>query len=598
MKIYIPQISWHDRQPILSVDIQNRLHSEKNSTKFYRLATGGNDNHVNIWKISSTFNDDSENQTTNNQKPIDSIECLAELTQHQRSVNVVRFSPNLDDNLLASGDDDSLIFIWKYFPDEENSLSSNDCQSNQCIDNLFESESISIEIWKTHKILRGHNQDVSDICWSRDGQFLVSGSVDNNVFVWDIQRGTKMHRVVKEHNSYVQGVTWDPLNKYIASLSADRQLIVFNSKNGKTLHKIYKINFDNNNDQQQQIGDNNNNENKSSSSSKLFYDQTMMSFFRRLTFSPGGELLFAPSGILEFGNDRFENCVHVFERKSLNRPSFYLSTGKFSVAVKCCPVVFELRQDEPTNVFNIPYRIVFAVATEDSVLFYDSQQAIPFGHVSNLHYLRLTDLSWSSDGRILILTSTDGFSSFVVFDEFEELGKPYQGKLMDFESELASDPSIKTPNKINPAVNNVSPNSKSSSMKTKSPNQHCKIKSPLNKPKCSTPITEFFRKSSPSLSAKVGNNNQSKNRSLLSQTSLSFESPKQQQQSTNNNNDNKPGRRVQLITLQTKPKPPISETLNSTVNVDDHPPSQIQLVTGTKRKQSEDSQNKQNNIDN
>lgn len=319
MKIYIPQISWHDRQPILSVDIQNRLHSEKNSTKFYRLATGGNDNHVNIWKISSTFNDDSENQTTNNQKPIDSIECLAELTQHQRSVNVVRFSPNLDDNLLASGDDDSLIFIWKYFPDEENSLSSNDCQSNQCIDNLFESESISIEIWKTHKILRGHNQDVSDICWSRDGQFLVSGSVDNNVFVWDIQRGTKMHRVVKEHNSYVQGVTWDPLNKYIASLSADRQLIVFNSKNGKTLHKIYKINFDNNNDQQQQIGDNNNNENKSSSSSKLFYDQTMMSFFRRLTFSPGGELLFAPSGILEFGNDRFENCVHVFERKSLNR---------------------------------------------------------------------------------------------------------------------------------------------------------------------------------------------------------------------------------------------------------------------------------------
>ena len=170
---------------------------------------------------------------------------------------------------------------------------------------------------------------------------------------------------------------------------------------------------------------------------------------------------------------------------------------------------------------------------------------------------------------------------------------------MDFESEL--DPSIKTPNKINPSVNNVSPNS--SSMKTKSPNQHCKIKSPLNKPKCSTPITEFFRKSSPSLSAKVGNNNQSKNRSLLSQTSLSFESPKQQQ-STNNDNNNKPGRRVQLITLQTKPKPPISETLStlssSTVNVDDdHPPSLIQLVTGTKRKQSEDSsQNKHdNNID-
>ncbi|OTF82764.1 hypothetical protein BLA29_007857 [Euroglyphus maynei] len=310
MKIYTPQISWHDRQPILSVDIQNRLHSEKNSNKFYRLATGGNDNHVIIWKISAA--NDPEKQTN---KPIDTIECLAELTQHQRSVNVVRFSPNLDDNLLASGDDDSLIFIWKYFDEERPSPNDSEEKNPNNVDNMFESESISIEVWKTHKILRGHNQDVSDLCWSRDGQYLVSGSVDNNVFVWDVNRGTKMHKVVKEHNSYVQGVTWDPLNKYIASLSADRQMIIFNSKNGKTLHKIHKINFENENNGETNNSDNNN----KSSSSKLFYDQTMMSFFRRLTFSPGGELLFAPSGILESGNDRFENVVHVFERKSLNR---------------------------------------------------------------------------------------------------------------------------------------------------------------------------------------------------------------------------------------------------------------------------------------
>lgn len=224
------------------------------------------------------------------------------------------------------------------------------------------------------------------------------------------------------------------------------------------------------------------------------------------------------------------------------------------------------------SINSIPYRIVFAVATQDSILFYDSQQAIPFGYVSNLHYLRLTDLSWSPDGRILIITSTDGFSSFVVFDE-QELGKPYEGKLMDFEEIDPANLSMKTPNKIN----NNSPNK--SANKTKSPNQH----TPKSKPKCSTPITEFFRKSSPSLS-KAGNNNNN-NRSLLIQSSS--ERPQQQQQSINS----KPGRRVQLITLQTPNNNNPSVHSPAVINDDksESDPNKQQNITGIKRKQSEDS---------
>ena len=70
------------------------------------------------------------------------------------------------------------------------------------------------------------------------------------------------------------------------------------------------------------------------------------------------------------------------------------------------------------------------MATQDSIIFYDSQQLLPFAYVSQVHYLRLTDISWSSDGQILIVTSTDGFSSFVLFDK-DELGVPYTGKLLE-----------------------------------------------------------------------------------------------------------------------------------------------------------------------
>lgn len=39
------------------------------------------------------------------------LEVAADLTRHQKAVNVVRWSPN--GQYLASGDDESIIFIWK-----------------------------------------------------------------------------------------------------------------------------------------------------------------------------------------------------------------------------------------------------------------------------------------------------------------------------------------------------------------------------------------------------------------------------------------------------------------------------------------------------
>ena len=43
---------------------------------------------------------------------------------------------------------------------------------------------------------------------------------------------------------------------------------------------------------------------------------------------------------------------------------------------------------------SLPYRMVFAVATLDSVLLYDTQQTAPFGFVGSIHYAALTDVTW------------------------------------------------------------------------------------------------------------------------------------------------------------------------------------------------------------
>lgn len=139
------------------------------------------------------------------------LDVVADLTRHQRAVNCVRWSPNGE--LLASGDDESVIMIWKLKSENE---TLNICDSTNETDK---------EIWITLKILRG-KEDIYDLCWSPNSANLISGSVDNTAIVWDVQKG-KCLDILNCHKGFVQGVTWDPQNRYLATLSTDRYEFIY-----------------------------------------------------------------------------------------------------------------------------------------------------------------------------------------------------------------------------------------------------------------------------------------------------------------------------------------------------------------------------------
>ncbi|KKA25160.1 Chromatin assembly factor 1 subunit B [Rasamsonia emersonii CBS 393.64] len=184
--------------------------------------------------------------------------------------------------------------------------------------------------------------------------------------------------------------------------------------------------------------------------------------------------------------DEVINTVYIYTRAGFNKPPIAHLPGhkKPSVAVRCSPVYYTLRQaPRPTShitldtssgedafpslpdpvvasnvtshpsmepppvsatsdpskppktadseansspAFALPYRIVYAVATQDAVLVYDTQQQTPLCVVSNLHFATFTDLTWSNDGLTLIMSSSDGFCSTLSFAP-GELGQPYVG---------------------------------------------------------------------------------------------------------------------------------------------------------------------------
>lgn len=205
----------------------------------------------------------------------------------------------------------------------------------------------------------------------------------------------------------------------------------------------------------------------------LYANETLTSFFRRLTFTPDGALLLTPAGQFQTqhhqadGKSTFEviNTVYLYTRGGINRPPIAHLPGhkKPSVAVRCSPIFYTLRQSPPVTkhitidtssaeepfaalpepvsskpspapsvmdpppppivgnestttpkpdtagsastsasasgagpkpAFSLPYRMVYAVATQDAVLLYDTQQQTPICIVSNLHCATFTDLAW------------------------------------------------------------------------------------------------------------------------------------------------------------------------------------------------------------
>ncbi|KAF7343244.1 WD-REPEATS-REGION domain-containing protein [Mycena venus] len=69
------------------------------------------------------------------------------------------------------------------------------------------------------------------------------------------------------------------------------------------------------------------------------------------------------------------------------------------------------------SVFALPYRMLYAVVTMDTVAIYDTQQAGPVCLLTKLHYDEFTDLAWSPDGQCLMLSARDGYCTLVTFDE-------------------------------------------------------------------------------------------------------------------------------------------------------------------------------------
>jgi hypothetical protein len=61
--------------------------------------------------------------------------------------------------------------------------------------------------------------------------------------------------------------------------------------------------------------------------------------------------------------------------------------------------------------------MIFAVVTVSAVFIYDTQHSYPIVRLGGLHLASINDATWSTDGRMLVICASDGYVSFIRFDD-------------------------------------------------------------------------------------------------------------------------------------------------------------------------------------
>jgi WD domain, G-beta repeat len=105
-------------------------------------------------------------------------------------------------------------------------------ESNSSVDSQLS------ETWECVRSFSGHDDNVTCVAFSSDGEFIISSSDDKTVKLWDVREGRELWRY-EGHKDIVHFVAFSPDSQLIASASADETVHILDSK-GKLITILSK----------------------------------------------------------------------------------------------------------------------------------------------------------------------------------------------------------------------------------------------------------------------------------------------------------------------------------------------------------------------
>ena len=94
-----------------------------------------------------------------------------------------------------------------------------------------------VESGKEIRTFTSHTDNVSSVSFSPDGKYIASGSWYGTIKLWEVESGKEI-RTFSGHTSYVTSVSFSPDGKYIASGSGDDTVKLWEVESGKEIRTL------------------------------------------------------------------------------------------------------------------------------------------------------------------------------------------------------------------------------------------------------------------------------------------------------------------------------------------------------------------------
>ena len=85
----------------------------------------------------------------------------------------------------------------------------------------------------------GHTGTVTCMCYSPNGYYIVSGSTDKTLRIWDAETGSAVGKPFEGHTGEVLSIAYSPDGRHIISGSADKTIRMWDAENGSPVGKPF-----------------------------------------------------------------------------------------------------------------------------------------------------------------------------------------------------------------------------------------------------------------------------------------------------------------------------------------------------------------------